>query len=77
MLKDMPVGHPVHTDKPDISKDFGFFYVEVEAPNMHIPLLPTKNEQGILITPCGSWRGWYFSEELRDAIGYGYVIKPI
>jgi DNA polymerase elongation subunit (family B) len=43
---------------------------------MYMPVLPVKDDNDILLTPCGSWSGWYFSEEIKDAISYGYTIKP-
>jgi hypothetical protein len=42
---DMPIGKPIHVIgdpyKYD-SKPFGFFYVNVNAPNINIPLLPHR-----------------------------------
>lgn len=77
MLNDMPVGAPVYCSNPDILKDFGFFYVKVRAPNCYMPILPTYNDKGTLITPIGSWSGWYFSAELKEALNHGYKIEPL
>lgn len=77
MLNDMPVGSPVYTSKPDLHSDFGFFYAKIVAPDIYMTVLPTYNDKGTLITPIGSWTGWYFSEELREALNYGYKIVPV
>lgn len=84
----MPVNNPIYFEG-DISligpgsgynlinKLFGFF--EVETPhNMKIPLLQTrlKTKNGDrTIAPLGTWRGTYFSEELFNALKYGYKFK--
>jgi hypothetical protein len=89
---DMPVGSPINFEG-DISligpgsgynlinKLFGFFEVEIESPhNMNIPLLQTrlKTKNGDrTIAPLGTWRGTYFSEELFNAMKYGYKFKII
>jgi hypothetical protein len=86
----MPVGNPIYFEG-DISligpgsgynlinKLFGFFEVEIETPqNMKIPLLQTrlKTKNGDrTIAPLGTWRGTYFSEELFNALKYGYKFK--
>jgi hypothetical protein len=42
---------------------------------LYIPTLPVKLENGRVITPTGTWSGWYFSEELKDARNnYSYKI---
>ena len=54
---------------------FGFIEVEVTCPNTMLkPLLPFKYE-GKTIYPTGSWRGIYFSEELKAMIPLGYKFK--
>jgi hypothetical protein len=86
----MPVGNPAFFEG-DISligpgsgynlmnKLFGFFEVEVEAPkSMKIPLLQTrlKTNYGYrTVAPVGTWTGTYFSEELFNAMNYGYKFK--
>ena len=78
----MPVGQPKHFigDISLFKKDpFGFFKVTVTAPTeMKIPILPTKiktNSGWRTIFPVGSWTGWYFSEELKNASKYGYIFE--
>src|SRR5271156_660750 len=86
----MPVGSPIYFDG-DISKIgpgsgynlvnnlFGFFEVEVDAPkSMNIPILQTriKTKDGYrTIAPVGTWKGTYFSEEIFNAMKYGYKFK--
>jgi len=61
---------------PTGQKPFGFFYVKVQAPKeMKEPILQMKRKINNLtrtIAPIGSWKGWYFSEELYNAEKYGY-----
>lgn len=55
---------------------FGFYFVNVKAPDdLHKPFLPTKihTRYGIrTASPIGRWCGWYFSEEINNALKYGY-----
>ena len=70
----MPVGIPTYFTGDIYLHDkdpFGFFEVEIIAPgNMNKPFLQTrvKNSKGVWITlsPLGTWKGWYFSEELKE-----------
>lgn len=56
---------------------FGFYYCSVESPkDNYLGLLPFRSEGG-LIFPLGTWKGWYFSEELKFAQENGYKIKVI
>lgn len=78
----MPVGQPKHFigDISLLKRDpFGFLKVTVTAPiQMKIPILPTKikTDSGWrTIFPVGSWTGWYFSEELKNASKYGYKFE--
>ena len=78
----MPVGQPIYFegDPHNFSDDpFGFFYVSVTSPkDLNIPILPTrvKDKKGMrTICPLGSWKGWYFSEEIKNAMKYGYKFK--
>jgi hypothetical protein len=55
---------------------FGFYYVDVDCsntPDRYLGLLPYRDGK-TLIFPTGKWRGWYFSEELKFAVEYGYNI---
>jgi len=80
----MPVGAPTYFEG-DAAKFipendlFGFFFVEVEAPQgMQVPILQhtiTVNNTKRTLCPIGSWTGWYFSEELKNAQKAGYKIK--
>lgn len=84
ILNDIPVGNPKYTTNPNLNELFGFVYAEIETPkNLHIPILPYKINDDlfinddILINPLGKWKGWYFTEELKQAIEYGYKIKVL
>ena len=82
----MPVGNPTFFEGDILfdglftdNKPFGFFEVEVTAPEgLKIPILQTrfKGENGSrTITPLGSWTGTYFSEEIYNAMELGYKFK--
>jgi hypothetical protein len=78
----MPVGNPTHFIG-DISKyeedPFGFFEVDVTAPlELNVPILQIRMKVENVyrtIAPVGSWTGWYFSEELKEAKKLGYTYK--
>jgi hypothetical protein len=77
MLRDMPIGQP-RVIRGDIKLDefFGFLYVEIQTPeNMKIPYLTYRINTNNILSPLGSWKGWYFSEELKYAKTLGYNIK--
>jgi hypothetical protein len=77
----MPVGNPIYLEG-DISidkKPFGFFEVKVTTPkNLKYPILPTRKKiDGVFKTiyPLGKWKGVYFSEEIYNAMKYGYKFE--
>jgi hypothetical protein len=77
----MPVGNPTYFSGNPYFIDndpFGFFRVKVTAPDLKIPFLPvkvkSKNGQRT-ICPVGTWTGWYFSEEIKNAEKYGYTFE--
>lgn len=77
MLKDMPVASPIYSLQKDINKIFGFVKVKINTPYyIDKPVLPCRitveTGENKLIFPLGSWEGWYFSEEIKLAIHYGY-----
>lgn len=79
---DMPIGK-IQFFEGDITKidpdAFGFFEVIVTAPdNLETPILQThvKTSGGTrTISPLGTWRGVYFSEEIRNAREFGYKFE--
>lgn len=86
----MPIGDPTYFEGNIISnkecwtnndKPFGFFYVKIQAPkDMKEPILQVKRKINNLtrtIAPTGSWKGWYFSEELYNAEKYGYKFEVL
>lgn len=77
MLNDMPVGRPTFISNVESLSDFfGFCRCTVKAPkDLKIPVLPYKVEGGGNINPLGTWKGWYFSEELKLAEEFGYQIS--
>jgi DNA polymerase type B, organellar and viral len=86
----MPVGNPTYFEGNILSnkdywinndKPFGFFYVKLQAPkDMKEPILQVKRKINNLtrtIAPIGSWKGWYFSEELYNAEKFGYKFEVL
>jgi len=53
---------------------FGFVEVEVIAPSIPKPMLPARRA-GRTIFPVGTWKGIYFSEELKAVAKLGYQFK--
>lgn len=79
---DMPVGKPILFEGNiwDIdSEAFGFFYCNIQTPNnLKHPIILThvETEAGIRsVAPLGSWSGILFSEEIINAIKYGYKFE--
>ena len=57
--------------------NLGFFKVKITAPkDLNNPILANKFEN-VSIYGVGTWTGWYFSEELKNAIKYGYKFEII
>lgn len=62
------------------NKPFGFFHAKITAPlDLHKPVLQLrlKTSNGVqTVSPVGTWEGWYFSEELINAVeNYGYKVQ--
>ena len=55
-------------------ENLGIFKVIVEAPEIDNPLLPFK-VRGSTIFGHGKWKGWYLSEEIKNAEKYGYTFE--
>jgi hypothetical protein len=80
--KDMPISKPIKFIG-DISKiennPFGFFKVRVNCPdNILHPIIQIKykTKNGIkTISPVGNWLMWIFSEEMYNAIKFGYTFE--
>jgi hypothetical protein len=79
---DMPIGNIKFFEGNILEiedKPFGFFECKVTSPKtLKHPILQTKIDsgQGIrTLSPLGSWIGIYFSEEIYNAIKYGYKIE--
>jgi len=78
----VPVGN-ITFFEGDISKidnnPFGFFEVEIIAPdNLNIPILQTKINTGNgtrTVSPLGQWKYMMFSEEMNNALKFGYRFK--
>lgn len=78
----MPVGNPTYFEGDIRSIDsnaFGFFYCKIKAPdNIQHPIIQTrvKTNNGIrTMSPIGTWNEMMFSEELYNALEYGYEFE--
>lgn len=78
----MPVGKVTYFEGNILdfmSNPFGFFEVEITAPdNLNRPLLQTKviNKSGLrTMAPLGQWTDMVFSEEMFEYLKYGYSFK--
>nr|WRO45312.1 hypothetical protein [Russula virescens] len=76
---DMPVGNAIFFEGNIRTIDpnaFGFFYCEIIAPDkIKHPIIQTHvkiNNMIRTISPIGTWEGMIFSEEMDNAIKYGY-----
>jgi hypothetical protein len=78
----MPIGN-ITFFEGDITKfnpdAFGFFEVEITAPiDLNIPILQTKakiNNNLRTVAPLGTWTDMIFSEEMNNALKFGYKFK--
>ena len=75
----MPTGQPVAFlgDIRQVDPNaFGFFYCKITSPDyLDHPILQRRirTSEGIrTIAGLGSWTGWIFSEEMNNAMKYGY-----
>jgi hypothetical protein len=78
MLNDMPTGNMLFSTDSNINNYFGIVYVTVDTTGLNpkylnYPLLPHRMD-GRLYNPLGKWTGWYFSEEAKLSMSFGYKI---
>ena len=80
----MPIGIPTYFNGDILKLDpnaFGFFYCKIIAPdNIMHPILQThvKAKNGIrTISPIGTWEDMIFSEEMNNAMKYGYKFEVL
>lgn len=77
MLQDMPVGNPTFTDEKDLDKLFGFTYGKVIPPrDLKVLLIRDRLEDsGVAIYPRTPFKRMIFTEEIREALKYGYKFE--
>jgi len=78
----LPIGNPTYFsgDITKIDKNaFGFFYCNITSPdNLKHPIIQThiKTEEGVrTIAPLGNWSDMLFSEEMYNAMKFGYKFE--
>lgn len=49
--------------------------VTMDGKNCKYPIMPYKNEEGMLVYPCGIFRGVYTCIDIYEALAAGYEIK--
>lgn len=63
-------------ESTQLSDRLGFFDCDITAPDNYIPILPTRHDRK-LIFANGTFRGVFYSEELKLALEHGYQINKI
>ena len=77
MLNDMPIGKGKFTMDKNLNNLFGFVYGTITAPSedlLRIPFIQFRDEQGNVTCPRGKFQRLIFTEEIKDALNYGYKI---
>ena len=71
-----PVGRGIYfTGQRELLGLFGIVYASIVAPkDLYAPILLTKTSKYETTAPLGTWKGWYFTGELVNAIKYGYQV---
>lgn len=80
--KDLPIGKPIAFEGNILKYEpnaYGFFYCKITSPNyLEHPILQRriKTSSGIrTIAGLGTWTGWIYSEEMYNAIKFGYTFE--
>ena len=76
MLNKMPTGDPVFSTNPNLDDYFGFVYAIITPPSSEkLPnlFIQYRNANGMITCPRNKFSRWIFSEELKQAISYGYT----
>ena len=82
-IKQFVEGNILLSNKELFDQSIGFYKVKVTTPKQILnPLLPFKNNgagvaSSTVLYPEGSWIGTYYSEEIKNAIKYGYKFEII
>jgi len=75
-----PIGAPQYfeyTSHKPLGRDlFGIVMARIKAPDIKAPILLTEVDNKV-IAPVGEWEGIYCTEELRNAIKYGYEVQVL
>ena len=79
-----PIGSPTYFEGNLFKLDpnlFGFFYCKITTPEyLDHPILQVHHKSNVgtrTISPLGSWEGWYFSEELKNSLKFGYQFEVL
>lgn len=75
-----PIGTPQYFEysepKPLNKYLFGIVMAKIKAPNIKAPILLTEIDNKV-VAPIGEWEGIYCTEELRNAMKYGYEVQVL
>ena len=72
---EFPLGAPIFKESKILEEYYGFCYAKITS-HASRGLLPYRFH-GMLITPYGTFEGWYYSEELKLAKAHGAVVKVL
>jgi DNA polymerase type B, organellar and viral len=83
-MSSMPIGKPIYFEGDILKIDpeaFGFFYCKITSPDyLEHPILQRriKTKNGLrTVAGLGSWKGFIFSEEMKNAQRFGYTFEII
>src|SRR5690606_19002436 len=74
ILFPMPVGSPIYSTNTNLKDLFGIVYATVYVSELADPVLPKRLKTGEFIFLRGTWAGWFFSEELKNAEFFGIKV---
>jgi len=76
MLKPMPGGNMFRSNDNNLNNYFGVCFASISVPdNIYNPILPYRDKNGMNYNPVGSWKGWYCSEILQEAVALGISVN--
>lgn len=78
--KPMPGGNARISNDKNLDNIFGFIFAKVTAPTkdeLKVAILPHRTDMGSVSIFRGTTTGVWFSEELKNAVKYGYKVEII
>jgi hypothetical protein len=75
MLKKMPKGNPIFSNNTELNYYFGFVFAKITPPSADILnniFIQRRDKRGKITCPRVEFYRWIFTEELKQAIKFGY-----